>query len=299
MNQLRSTMIDDESITASQVKTIDLPINPLSAVIITLKGLNKDATETTLAEILERLTKITISRMGETLYDISGADLYALNCVMFGHEPIQTNRIATENATISLTLILPFGRKMYDPEECHPATRKGEFKLQITFSATETGCDGLILLVETLELIGATPRRHLKVYTLSDSATAAGEEDLDLPIGNVLAGILLFSTVVPTAVAWTTTIDWIKLMRDNVEHQIAKTKWEALHGELLRRVGYLGDHSAAFGDDLIHKYSLLDFYPLGDDRFLVDTKGASSLKLRLYAGDTSAYRALPIELVSV
>jgi hypothetical protein len=291
-------LVDDESIAASDVKTYDLPINPLSAVIITLKGLNA-TDEATLAEVLARLTKITVSRMGQTVYDISGADLYALNVVMFGHEPILTNIVATDNATRSITLVLPFGRKMYDPEECHPATRKGEFKLQITFSATETAIDGLILLVETVELLGASPKRYLKVTTLSDSASAAGEEDLDLPIGNVLAKILLFSTTVPTGTAWTTTVDWIKLMRNNTEHQIAKTKWEALHGELLRICGYIGDHSAAFGDDKIHKYGVLEFSPDGRDNFLVDTKGASSMKLRLYAGDTNEYRAIPIELVSV
>lgn len=290
-------LVDDESISASDVKTYDLPVNPLSAVIVTLRGLNV-TDEATLVEVLARMTKIQISRMGETVYDISGADLYALNCIMFGTEPILTNIVATDNATRTITLIIPMGRRMYDPNECHPATRKGEFKLQITFSATETAIDGLILLVETLELIGATPKRHLKVSTLSDAATAAGEEDLDLPIGNLIAGIMLYSTTVPTGTAWTTTIDWIKLLRDNVESQIAKTKWEALHGDLLNRCGYIGDHGAAFGDDKIHKYGLMDFSPMGDDQYLVDSKGASSLKLRIYAGDTNAYRALPIELVS-
>lgn len=298
MKQLRTVLVDDESISASDVKTYDLPINPLSAVVVTLKGLNV-TDEATLAEVLARLTKITVSRGGQTVYDLSGADLYALNCVMFGKEPLLTNIVATDNATRTITLILPFGRKMYDPAECHPATTKGEFKLRIEFSATETAIDGLILLVETVELIGATPKRYLKVTTLSDSATAAGEEDLDLPIGNVLAKILLFSTTVPTGTAWTTTIDWIKLLINNTEEHISRTKWEALHGELVRICGYIGDHSAAFGDDKIHKYGVLEFSPHDGDDFLVATKGASSVKLRLYAGDTNEYRALPIELVSI
>jgi len=291
--------VDDESITASQVFTVDLPINPLSAVIITLKGLNTGAAEATRAQILERLTKITISKMGETADDLSGADLFVLNCEMFGHEPIVTNKIATIHATRCITLILPLGRKVYDPEECYPATRKGEFKLRIEFSATETYIDDLILLVETIELVGATPRRFLKMTTATDTSTASKEDNLDLPIGNMLAGILLFSTTVMTGAAWTTTLDWVKLMRDNVEHHIASSKWEALHGELLRKIGYLGDHSAAYGDDEIHQYALMDFDPLGDDRFLVDTKGASSMRLRFYAGDTEEWRVIPLELVSV
>ena len=299
MNQLRTVLVDDESISASDIKTYDLPINPLSGLVVTLKGENAGGVEASRAEVLERLSKITISRAGETSWDIKGADLFAQNCMMFGHEAILANRVADDAATRAITLILPFGRKLYDPEECHPATRKGEFKVRIEFSATETKIDNLVLLAETIELLGATPRRHLKVTTLSDSATAAGEEDLDLPIGNVLAGIMLFSTTVMTGTVWTTTIDWIKLLKNNVEFHIARAKWEALHGELLRRCGYLGDHSAAYGDDEIHQYGLLDFDPLGDDRFLVDTKGAASMRLRLYAGDTEVYRALPIELVGV
>lgn len=299
MNQRRTVIIDDEAIVAGEVKTVDLPINPLSGIVLSLKGENADATETTLAEMLERFSKITISRGGETSWDISGADLFAYNCWAFRHQPILTNRVATDAARRTLTMILPFGRKLYDPEECHPGTTRGEFKFRIEFSTTETGLDNVTLLAESIELIGATPRRHLKVTTLSDSASAAGEEDLDLPIGNELAAIMLFSTTVHTGILWTTTIDWIKLLKDNVEFHIAKTKWEALHGELIRRIGYLGDESAAFGDDLIHQYSFLDFDPLGDDRFLIDTKGASSFRLRLYAGDTNVYRALPIELVKV
>jgi len=291
--------VDDESITASQVFTVDLPINPLSAVILTLKGENADATEATLAEMLERLTKITISKMGETVDDISGADLFVQNCIMFGHEPIMTNRVATDAARRTITLIVPLGRKVYDPEECYPATRKGEFKLRIEFSAAETGLDTLTLLVETLELVGATPRRFLKITTATDTSTASKEDNLDLPIGNMLAGILLFSTTVHTGIVWTTTLDWVKLMRDNVEHHIASSKWEALHGELLRKIGYVGDDSAAYGDDKIHQYALMDFDPLGDDRFLVDTKGASSMRLRFYAGDTEEWRVIPLELVSV
>lgn len=299
MIQRRTVLMDDESISASEVKTVDLPVNPLSGIVLTLKGENADATEATKAEILERFSKITVSRGGESSWDIKGEDLFAYNCIMFGHEPIITNRVATDAARRTVTLFLPFGRKLYDPEECHPATTRGEFKMRIEFSATETGLDNVTMLAETIELVGASPRRHLKVITATGTSTATKEDDLDLPIGNLLAGLLLFSTTVPTGILWTTTLDWVKLLKDNVEHQIAKAKWEALHGELLRRTGYFGDHSAAYGDDELVNYALMDFDPLGDDRFLVETRGASSLRLRFYAGDGNEWRVLPIELVGV
>lgn len=298
MDQLRTAIVSDETLTASQVVTKDLPINPVSHLNLTLKGLNV-TDETTLAEVLARLSKITISRLGEAQLDINGADLFALNCVMFGNVPILTNRVAADNSTRAITMLLPFGRRLYDPKECYPGTRRGEFKIQITISATETAIDGLILQLEAVELLGATPTRFLKVRTLSDTPGATGEFDLDLPIGNQIAGLLLFSTTVPATTAWTATIEKIKLLKNNTENQIAAAQWEALHGEILSRIGYRGDYAAASGDDLIHKYGLLDFSPDWKDDFLLETKGLSSLKTVATIGDTNLYRVLPLELVKV
>lgn len=296
MRQLRSVLVADEAITADTVNTYDLPVNPLSHIIFTIKCLNV-TDEATLAEILARISKITVSRLGQTQLDISGADLFAMNLVYFGHAPILANRIATDNATRYLTMILPFGRWLFNPSECYPKSSAGEVKLQITVSATETACDGVIFLIETVELIGASPSAWRKVTTLTKTPAATGEMDVDLPIGNDLAGILLFSTTVPATTAWTTTVDWVKLLRDNVEEQISKAYWESMHGDLLNRCGYHGDYSAAFGNDIIHKYALLDFDPLQDGSFLVKTSGSASMKLRVNAGDTNILRVLPYEIV--
>lgn len=298
MKQLRSVLVPDEAITAGAVSTYDLPINPLSHIIFTLKCLNV-TDEATLTEILARVDKVAITRLGQTAFDISFDDLFALDCILFGKMPILANRVATDNATRYLTLILPFGRELYNPDECYPKTSKGEFKMQVTLDSTETACDGVIYQVETVELPGASPKQHLKVTTISDTPAATGEMDVDLPIGNDLAGLMIWGTTVPTGTAWTCTIDWIKLLLDNVENEIAKAFWESLHGSLLDRVGYIGDFGAAFGNDLIHKFGLLDFDPRGDSKFLVPTKGLSSCKVRVNAGDTNPLRILPIELVKV
>lgn len=298
MEILRTALVSDETLTASEVKTVDLPINPVSHLALTLKGLNA-TDEATLAEVVARLTKITVSRLGDSQLDIGGADLFALNCWMFGNVPLLTNRVATDNATRALTLILPFGRTLYNSKECYPATRRGEFKIQITISATETAIDGLILQLEAVELLGATPSRYLKVRQLTKTPTATGDVHQDLPIGNLLAGLFLFSTTVPTGTAWTTTIDSIKVLKDNREKLIAAAQWETLHGELLDRIGYRGAFAAATGDDPIHKYAGLDFSPGNKDEFLLETKGSSSLETVVTAGDTNLYRVLPLELVRV
>lgn len=296
MKQLRSVVVGDEAITAGDVKTYDLPVNPLSHIIFTFKCLNV-TDEATLAEILARVTKISVTKVGETRLDISMADLFALNTILFGHLPSLQNRIVTDNATRFISLVLPFGRRLYDPNECHPRTTRGEFKLQITLNSTETACDGVIYQIETVELLDASPSRFLKVSTISDTPAATGEMDIDLPRGNDLLGLLLWATTIVATTAWTNTIEQVKLLKDNVEAEIAKANWESLHGDLVNRIGFGGYIAAAAGDDAIANYSLMDFDPNKDGSLLVPTSGISSLKLRITAGDTSALRVLPLELM--
>lgn len=291
-------LVTDVSISASDKKTYDLPVNPLSHIWITLKGLNV-TDEATLAEVLARLSKVTVSHLGQSIFNLSGADLFAFDCIHQGRAPILANRVATDNATRYINLLVPFGRRLFDPSECYAATRKGEFHLELEFSATETAIDGLILSVSTVELLEATPAKHLKVTTLDATPAATGDMDVRLPIGNDLLGILMWGTTVVTATAWTNTIEAARLLVNNVESQIASANWEDLHGALLERVGYLGDYGAAAGDDAIVKYAFLDFSPQNGDDFLVATSGMSSVKLRITAGDTNALRVLPVELVGV
>lgn len=298
MKQRRTVIVQDEAQAASAAPTFDLPINPLSHLIFSFKFLNK-AAEVLLPEVLAKISKINISRAGQTQMDVNLADLWAQNCVMFGHEPILTNKVATDNATRILTVIFPFGRRLFDPSECMPATAFGDFKLTITTTATETTMDGVIFQIEAVELIGATPKQFMKMSTLSKTPAAAGEIDVDIPIGNQLVQLLLWATTIPTGTAWTATMDWVKLLRDNVEESIAKANWESLHGDLLQKIGYKGDHGAAYGADLLALYGLLDFDPNEDGTLLIPTAGASSFKLRVNAGDTNPFRVIVSELVKV
>lgn len=298
MDYRRTTIAQDESVAASSVTTYDLPVNPVSHLVLTLKGLNV-TDEATLAQILARLSNVTVSRFGANIINLSGADLHALNGVMFGNMPILTNQVATDNATRAISFIIPFGRKLYDPNECLPETLRGELRMSVTMSATETELDGMILQIEAVELIGAKPKSHLKVTTISLTPTSGVDNDVDLPVGNKFAGILLFSTTVPTGTVWTTTIDRIKLLVDGVEKEIANANWEALHGELLSRVGQKQQYDASANDDDLTLYALADFSPHGEDTFLVDTKDRRQAILRITAGDASALRALPIEVVGI
>lgn len=295
---LRSVIVQNATIAASDVKTYDLPVNPLSHIILNMQGLNV-TDEATLAQILARISKVEVLWKGASIISMSGADLFAWNAIFFGQMPLVSNQVATDNATRNITLLIPFGRKLYNPAECFPATKKGELQLQVTFSSSEAELDNIVLQVETVELFNGAPTQYMKITTLTKTPAATGDNEVDLPINNKLAGIMIFSTTVPTGTATTTTVDTVKLLADNKETLFGLANWESLHGELINRIGHRQDYDGSADNDDINKYAIMDFSPKGMDEYLLDTSNFASLKLRVSAGDTNVLRALPIEIVSL
>jgi len=318
MEYRRTSVITDETISADGSYNKDLPVKPLSHIIFTVKCLNASV-KATLAQILGAIETIEILRYGSALVSISGADLYALNCILLGHQPWQENVVDTDNAVRHLTMMIPFGRTLFNPNECIEETARGELTLRYTVDIADTGYDGLILQAEAVELVDAQPSAHLKYTVLSRTPTATGEMDIELPIGNKYLGMLLWGTTVPTGTAWTATIEYIKLLMDNIQRYISEAYWESLHGDFINRL----DPAGAWGEKFhventassytqnadtageqqdntnIANYAYIDFDPNRDDQFIFDSKGLSDLVLRVNAGDTNALRILPIELVDV
>lgn len=294
----KSVVWADKALVASGSYQENLPSEPLSHLIFTLKGLNVTV-EATLAQVLARITSIAVKDLGSTIFSMSGADLWALNTVFIGNVPILTNRVATDNATRAITFIIPFGRSLYNPGECYPAKAEGDLKVYLDISAIETAIDVLIVQLEAVTMPGAGPGNFLKCYTKTYTPAAVGLNTVDLERGNLLAGLLLFATTVPTGIVWTASIDECRLMANNVETVIAQTYWESMHGALLERMGYIGDFGAAFGADLVVNYAIIDLFPTGGDENLLVTDGLRSLKFQYTAGDTNLIRILPMEVVAV
>jgi len=312
MKFLRSVLAQNESVTADTVVTYDLPVNPLSHIILTLNFLN--ATDlATLAELLAAIDTIRVIHRGQSIISLSQADLWALSAYLLMRGGLQGNGVDTDNAARWISINIPFGRVLYNPEECFPATRAGELQLQIDYASSFTGFDNVTAQIETVELLGANPRAHLKYTTLS-LTPVVGDNDLDMPIGNPYAGVLLFSTTVPTGTATTKSISQVKLLIDNTEAYYSQANWESLRGDAQWRIGALLNYNAEihlaagatadtnakqFVDDELESYAYLDFDPLLDSSYLLETKQASSVKLRLTAEDTNAVRAIPVEIKTV
>src|SRR4030043_14682 len=117
MYPIRSNLLRDHT-SATEIIEIDLPTNPLSHLILTVSGYQM-TDEATLAEILAFLNTVNVSDQGKTIINVQSEDLYALNCYLYKRHPVLTNNITTDNATRSLGLIIPFGRRGLDPAERH------------------------------------------------------------------------------------------------------------------------------------------------------------------------------------
>lgn len=300
--------------------TDNLPVNPLSFVDIILRGLNNGASaRPSLTNILATLSSIEILFKGSSIISLSPRDLYALQMVMgWAKNPVQPIT-AVDNQIWRVLLRLSFSRRPFWTAEGFPASRAGELQIRYTPAASFTGVDGTSLQVETEEILDAAFVRFLKYTTLSRTPSATGESDLDLPIGNPFAGILLFGTTVPTAAAVTASMREVRLLIDNQEAFVPRTRWDALHQEYLSRAGLAGwlvEHThlentataytqnaqtLSMSSDLTVDalYGWLEFDPLRDGSYLLPTEGRSSVKLRINADVADAQRIIPVELISV
>lgn len=318
---LRSRVAQDEAVAAAgAVMTHDLPVNPLSVVLYTIKAQVAAAfAPATLANLLAVMSRIEVIYKGQSIVAATPADLYAVGYYLLGRAPLQ-GRKSTQaaNARVWVTLPILFGRDWLDGKECFPAVRRGELQLQSTPAASFVGVALPTLQVETVELLDATPERFLKYTTISKTPSAAGDHDVDLPIGNPIHGITLFGTTVPVDGSENASINQLRLLMDNVEYAYAFANWESLKGHeplwcvpdwqgagVVARLATGAPAGDALTDEaewpsaFLRQYAFLPFGRHGMDEYLLQTEGRARIHLRINADVADAIRILPIELIAV
>jgi len=320
MGRFRQSLVSDgETVTAATLITKDLPVNPLSHLLITLNmAQNLANTQMVLANMLAVFSKIEVLASGSPVVSLSGADLSALNMLMHDFSPSRQNSNGADNELVTWTWLVPFGRKLFNPEECYPETKRGELQLQLTPAAAFTNIDTTTVFVEAVELLGAEPKNYLRATTKNYTPAATGEGDVPLPIGHPLAGILLFGTTIPSGNTATTTIDKLALIADNASEVFVGNRFETLRGQIGCRcrphlehgshihqidgaafAQYMDSSASKYNNDCVSNYLFLDFDPNRDGAWLLDTAEMNSLNLRITAGDTNAVRVVPVEQIAV
>lgn len=296
MEFIRSRLVERHT-TATEVIEKDLGVNALSHLIITLDGLNV-TDEATLAEVLAFINNVQVTRLGQTVVDLQSEDLYGINAYLFRSLPTLTGRLATDNYTRSLTLIVPFGRTIMNAAECYPAQKKGELTLRLDTTVPSSSLDGSTVSVDMVELVDASPTQYIKTYRRALSAPGAtGEREHELSLGNKLVMCQFRLTTVPTTSSHTFGVDVVKLLVDNREYGYAAADMMCLCGERMLRVGCPDATIAAQGLSPLNNIAWMDFDPLGNDEFLVDTSQYTSVKLNLDMGVDEATNLTVMELV--
>lgn len=317
-DSIRSVVAQEETITASAVATYDLPVNPLSFVNYVLRWQDGAAignTANPIADALSFISKIEVLFRGQAIISMSAADLWFMQRAVTGWRPAIQNLVDAATERHYLSMIIPFGRMPYHPAEAFPASRRGELQLQITSTAAVGTVDSPAHIIETVELVDTNPKQFLKMTTISKTPSAAGEHDIDLPIGNPILGVGLYATTVPTGVSTNRSIGELRLLVDNVEHKLGRTNWEAFQQEHFMRHGMdlstdRHTHAQAAAADVVtgmqllgivgsNQYAYLNFDPLGDGTYALQTRGRSRVNFRINSeGVNDAIRVIPVELIA-
>lgn len=301
------------------VVTHDLPVNPLSHILITIKCARLDtaATDSPPAmSIPAILARIEVLYKGSAVYSLSGVDCFASGLFVNGFETWGVNAEDIEDGEWAMTLLVPMTRILYSPLECFPASTRGELILQLTYAAATAEWDDIRMQIETVELLGASPAQFIKQTTLSATPTANVPLDIPLPIGNNISDIIVWQHQIQTTTSDVAAIDKMEILVDNKNRFYPESFVETLQnmpGRMRCPPGYWGSHihktyvtPVVAGDPtgiviamdhVICCYLHLPFDIFRNGDYALATAGTSAVLLRLDISAFGAIRIIPVEVV--
>jgi len=309
---LHSVAVQSETVSADGVQQYDLSVNPLSMVLIRLSPLNAGAAPTIspYLAIAAAMNTVKILHSGVAIVSMPGQDLAALAYFRHGCVPTQAQQPKTDNAVRSVVVPVFMGRHAYDPKSCFPATRRGELILEVDFDIASTGYDNLSVQIETVELLGAKPSEYERKTQSVGSFPATGINDIELPIGNRVRGLLAWGNTAFSGTAPAPTLGRMETLVDNESVGYSATDFETalmLHTLWGRQPPRFDLHTHAaldagpynVGSGGFENYCMLDFDPDQTDQYALDTASASRFRLRCTAETADAFRVTTVERVKV
>lgn len=322
MRFLRSIALPNTDLAASgSITPFDLPVNPLSMLLVRFQITNANpaaiGTYSAFDDIVTQITGLRVLHKGEQIIAGSLRDLMVLNAAAFGVYPGIATKVNTNAAVRSVVFPLCLGRRPFDPKSCFPATTRGNLRFELDAGADGSGYGDINMSVEAVELIEAEPEEYVK-YTTSAGTSVIGQFDARLPIGNPLLGVLLFDTGLGASSDEVLSWGSLRLVKDNVEQYYSTVDFEVLAGELAGKIAgqveltsghihQINDGAALSDSDDAERvlsqgfngYGYLDFDPLKDGSYQLETQGAADLAIRATGDEATAIRWLPLERIAV
>ena len=316
---LRTTLVQNRAEAADRTFQEDLPVNPLSVILVTIRAINAVVdTARPIIDLLNMVTDLAVVFRGQDIIRGPLRDLAVLNARVCESPPFGMLRQDLNDEVIAITVPISFSRRPFWTNEAFPAVRRGDLRLEMTVDVVVNNLDNLVIQIETVELLDVNPERHLKYVRNTVEFATVGEERVPLPIGNPLLGVLLSGDTSPIAAARTSTWEQIRTKIDNVEFGYARANWDSLVGEMLRGMRRpmvrLEDHGhrydgseAGFATSLaqvaitqyLEEYGYLDFDPLMDGSYMIATQGRNDIEIQRDVGTADTGFFYPIELLSV
>lgn len=320
MEFIQSILAHDEAVVAGTVPTYDLPVHPLSHILLTLKCARKDTANVDVPPFMSipaLIDRIEVLYKGSAVYSLSGVDCMASSLLVNGFESWGVNAVDVENAEWAVTLLVPLTRTLYSPMECFPKTTRGELILQLTYSAASVEFDDVRMQIETVELPDASAAQFIKQTTLSASPTAVIPLDIPLPIGNDISEIIVWQHQIQDGTSDTAGLDKMEILVDNLNHFYPESFIESIHnmaGRMRCPPGYWGLHTHKLihnevsagkqvtppkpENHILANYLHLPFDVFKTGDYALKTAGASAVNLRLDVVAAGAFRIIPVEVVS-
>lgn len=320
MEFIQSILAHDEPVVMPSVVPYDLPVNPLSHILLTLKMARLDTAVTDsppFMSIPAIIARIEVLYKGSAVYSLSGIDCMASSLHVNGFESWGVNAEDIEDGEWAVTLLVPMTRILYSPIECFPRTTRGEMILQITYAAASAEWDDIRMQIETVELPEASASQFLKQTTLSATPTANVPFDIPLPIGNDISDIIIWQHQIQTTVSDVAAIDKMEILVDNINHFYPESFTETIQNMAGRKrcpPGYWGSHvhktyvtPVVAGDPtgiviamdhILACWMHLPFDIFNNGEYALKTAGASSVNLRLDISAFGAIRVIPLEVIS-
>lgn len=323
MKLLHHIVVSERAVAADGTERVDLGVHPTSVLLLNIRPLNDTGTLANFASyraICSAVNRITVEFNGASLFSMRGEDAAAIAYFRHGVQFPQANHDDLNNDRRCVTLPIHLGRFAYDVESCFPASRRGELQLTLDFDVADTGYDGMRYNVESIELVGASPKEFERKIDRRETFAATGDNDVELPVGNRLRGVLAFGTTGYAGGSPAPTLGRMRIEVDGEEASYTAIDFETAHG----LSSLMGRQPARF-DNHTHRvttdgnaqteletlagaievgadwnqYAYLDLDPTRDDMFSLDLSRSSRVLLRVDAESADAVRVVTVEKVKL
>jgi len=272
---------DEEAFTASKDLEALTAGRYIHKLTVAIKGEMTAAAAVLPATFVDVIQNFEVRLLGSPVISIRGSDLWALNLLAFGKNPLTlAPGAATDNRVRIYGLDIPIQQPPRPAGAL--ATRIG--RVAVSGVDTET-----ITVAELSSDVTIEPKYYHFVEIPFTLAAATGYGNfIDLPQPGDLHGILFYNTTIPTKTAETPSIEKVMVIVDGArafESSFYEMKADSVHGS-----GHdTGDSPADVS--FIDNYLYLDFSKDPIPK-------ASTVELDIFAGKASdAIRIIPVYLV--